>query len=79
LFDPRKILQALNAYKVQYVIVGGVAATLHGYPEQTFDLEILYADTSANRARLLQALQAIEAHGTSSSPNKSCNVSRFSP
>ncbi len=59
--DPARILQELNRARVDYVIIGGVAATLHGCPEQTYDLDILYAATEENRARLLQALGAIQA------------------
>ncbi len=61
MFDPRKIVEALNRHKVEYVTIGGFAATLYGCPEQTFDLDILYADTPANRCRLLAALAEIEA------------------
>lgn len=62
MFDPRKIIEALNRHKVEYITVGGFAATLYGCPEQTFDLDILYADTPANRQRLLAALAEIDAH-----------------
>lgn len=51
----------MNQAGVQYVVIGGVAATLHGCPEQTYDLDIMYAASPENRARLLQALAAIEA------------------
>ena len=61
MFDPRKIIEALNRHKVEYITIGGFAATLYGCPEQTFDLDILYADTEANRQRLLAALNEIEA------------------
>jgi len=60
-FDPRKIIEALNRHRVEYITVGGFAAALYGCPEQTFDLDILYADTEANRRRLLTALAEIEA------------------
>jgi predicted nucleotidyltransferase len=60
-FDPRKIIETLNRHGVEYVTIGGFAATLYGCPEQTFDLDILYADTPANRQRLLAALAEIEA------------------
>jgi hypothetical protein len=60
-FDPRKIIHALNHHGVEYVAIGGFAATLYGCPEQTFDLDILYADTATNRARLLSALADLEA------------------
>jgi hypothetical protein len=61
-FDPRKIIEALNRHKVEYITIGGFAATLYGCPEQTYDLDILYADTTANRQRLLAALHEIDAH-----------------
>jgi hypothetical protein len=60
-FDPRQIIGALNRHRVEYITIGGFAATLYGCPEQTFDLDILYADTAANRQRLLAALIEIEA------------------
>ncbi len=61
MFDPRKIIDALNRHEVEYVVIGGFAATLHGCPEQTFDLDIIYRDTPANRARVLDALLEIDA------------------
>jgi hypothetical protein len=60
-FDPRKIIEALNRHKVEYITIGGFAATLYGCPEQTFDLDILYTDTPANRQRLLAPLAEINA------------------
>jgi len=60
-FDPRKIIETLNRHRVEYITVGGFAATLYGCPEQTFDLDVLYADSAANRQRLLAALAEIEA------------------
>jgi len=60
-FDPRKIIGALNRHQVEYITIGGFAATLYGCPEQTFDLDIVYADSAANRQRLLAALAEIEA------------------
>ena len=59
--DPARIIEALNRAEVDFVVIGGVAATLHGCPEQTYDLDVLYAGTVENRARLLRALQDIEA------------------
>lgn len=61
MFDPRKIIEALNRHKVEYVVIGGFAATLYGCPEQTFDLDIIYHDTPANRSQLLVALRDIDA------------------
>ena len=61
MFDPRKIIEALNRHQVEYITIDGFAATLYGCPEQTFDLDILYSDTSTTRQRLLAALTEIEA------------------
>jgi hypothetical protein len=59
--DPARIVQALTQAGVDYLVIGGMAATLHGCPEQTYDLDILYASTDENRRKLLAALEAIEA------------------
>ncbi len=61
MFDPRKIIEILNGHEVEYLILGGFAATLHGCPEQTYDLDILYANTTTNRLKLLAALDEIDA------------------
>jgi len=61
MFDPGKIIAALNHHQVRYVVIGGFAAVLHGCPEQTYDLDVLYADTEENRQRLLLALHEVGA------------------
>jgi len=38
------------------VVIGGIAAILHGVPRATFDLDLLIDPTSDNAARLLKAL-----------------------
>jgi len=41
---------------VEYVVIGGVAAILHGVPRVTFDLDVLIKATRENAVRLLDAL-----------------------
>jgi hypothetical protein len=41
---------------VKYVVIGGIAAILHGVPRATFDLDILIEATPDNARRLLDAL-----------------------
>ncbi len=41
---------------VKYVVIGGIAAVLHGVPRATFDLDILIEATPDNAQRLLDAL-----------------------
>jgi hypothetical protein len=52
------VFQYLRLHGVEYVVIGGVVAILHGVPRATFDLDILIEATSDNAARLLDALKA---------------------
>ncbi len=61
MFNPEKIIQILNKHQIEYIVIGGVAASLHGCPEQTYDIDILYNNTEENKNRLLKALNEIEA------------------
>ena len=38
--DPADIFRALNRAKVQYLVVGGIAAIYHGVPRTTLDVDI---------------------------------------
>ena len=49
-------LLVLARHRVGFVIVGGIAATLHGSVHQTFDLDICYSRDLANLDRLVAAL-----------------------
>jgi len=46
----------LQQRDVRYVVIGGIAAILHGVPRATFDLDILIEPTPDNARRLLDAL-----------------------
>jgi len=50
------VLRSLKEHDVQYVVIGGIAAVLHGVPRATFDLDILIESTPDNAQRLLDAL-----------------------
>lgn len=57
----REILEVLNKCRVEYIVVGGVAAVIRGAPITTFDLDTLVRVNPANAERLLQALSELEA------------------
>lgn len=60
-FDPVAALQILIAHKVDFVVIGGIAARLWGSAIVTRDLDICYARAPANLERLAAALQAMHA------------------
>jgi len=56
------ILRTLLAYNVDFIVVGGVGAVLHGAPIYTLDLDIVHSRTPANIERLLGALEKLDAY-----------------
>jgi hypothetical protein len=55
------LLRTLVDHRVDFIIVGGVSAVLHGAPVTTFDLDIVHARTPENISRLLAALNDLDA------------------
>jgi predicted nucleotidyltransferase len=51
-----RLLNALREHEVKFVIIGGVAATLHGSSRLTNDLDVVYERSPENLARLVAAL-----------------------
>ena len=60
-FRPEKILAVLAAHDVDYVMIGGLAAALHGSDMVTTDLDITPADGEDNLERLSAALRWLHA------------------
>jgi predicted nucleotidyltransferase len=50
-----KFWRTLQKCRVKYIMVGGFATNLHGYPRYTGDLDIWIEDALENRQRLRQA------------------------
>ena len=50
------VFASLRRHEVRYLIIGGIAAVLHGVPRATFDLDLLIETTPDNARRLLAAL-----------------------
>lgn len=55
-----EILKVLTRHRVDFIVVGGVSAVLHGAPVTTFDLDVVHARNRENIARLLSALEELE-------------------
>ena len=60
-FDPIRILAALHEAGVQFVLIGGMAAVLHGDVGVTVDLDVVPARTPDNLHRLAAALRTLDA------------------
>jgi hypothetical protein len=55
------ILETLTRHEVEFVVVGGVAAVLHGAPVTTFDFDALIRVSLENTQKLLAALHDLDA------------------
>ncbi len=60
-FDPEQIISVLDRHQVRYVIVGAVAARLHGSPLLTEDIDVTPERSSDNLERLAEALAELDA------------------
>lgn len=54
--DFREFIELLKKHEVEFIIVGGFAVALHGYPRFTDDLDVLVKRDKENANRLLQAV-----------------------
>jgi len=60
--DVGELLRRLADAGVEFVVVGGAAAVLHGAPITTEDLDIVHRRTSENVSRLKNLLDELDAH-----------------
>ena len=51
--DFKDFLNLLNKHKVDYLLVGGYAVALHGYPRYTGDIDFWISQTEQNAERLV--------------------------
>jgi len=56
------LIRCLADGDVAFVIVGGVAATMHGSAHMTYDLDVVYERTPANIERLVRALAPLHPY-----------------
>jgi predicted nucleotidyltransferase len=56
-----ELLARLTARGVDFVVIGGIAAILHGSAQATFDLDISYATDAGNLEQLGDVLVELEA------------------
>jgi len=59
--DYRELLQLLNEFEVEYLIVGGFAAMKYGEPRYTKDLDLWVHNSAENSRRVVEALKKFGA------------------
>jgi len=60
-FEPAEILRVLADHDVEFVVIGGMAAALHGADYVTVDIDVTPRRTRENLERLSAALEALDA------------------
>ncbi|MGH2830244.1 MAG: hypothetical protein ACRDJM_07150 [Actinomycetota bacterium] len=56
-----QLFRVLDEHEVRYVVVGGLAAVVHGAGRVTFDIDVVPKWTTENLSRLADALAAVGA------------------
>jgi hypothetical protein len=60
-FQPSRIIEALHRHDVRYILIGGLAAAIHGSPATTNDADICPDRGFDNLQALARALQEMDA------------------
>lgn len=60
-FNPHDMLRVLLEHEVEFIVIGGFAAVIHGSPLPTLDLDITPLHGKANLGRLSAALSDLKA------------------
>lgn len=60
--DFGRVLQTLKDGKVEFIVIGGLAALAHGLARATFDVDVVYSRNRANIQRLVQTLKPYEPY-----------------
>lgn len=55
--DFKEFIISLNENLVRYLVIGGYAVALHGYPRYTKDIDIWIEPTPENAANMVKALE----------------------
>ena len=55
--DFKELLRLLNSKKIEYLVVGGYAVALYGYPRATGDIDIWIAISKENARKTVEALK----------------------
>ncbi len=54
--DFKEFIQLLNVHKVEYLVVGGYAVAIHGFPRTTGDIDFWVNPSQENAERVVKSL-----------------------
>jgi predicted nucleotidyltransferase len=66
--DFRELLKLLNSKRVRYLLIGGYAVTIHGYPRSTVDIDIWISRDRRNAEKIVEVLDVFGFGGTGLTP-----------
>jgi hypothetical protein len=58
--DYPRLLRALAEASLEFIVVGGAAATAHGSARLTLDLDVVYRRTAENLVRVVRCMDGLE-------------------
>lgn len=64
-----ELLRALHEAEVECIVIGGLAATIHGSARLTQDIDVCYARSAANLERLAAALRPLGPYPRGAPPD----------
>ena len=60
--DLAQVIPPLVRAKVDFILIAGMAAILHGSARVTFDVDVVYSRTQGNIERLAEVLSPFKPH-----------------
>lgn len=60
--DFRRVLQALTSEPIEFILIGGLAAIVHGVGRSTYDVDVVYARTPLNFQRIVKVLKPFQPY-----------------
>jgi hypothetical protein len=60
-FDPEKLIRTLRKHRVEFVLIGALAARLYGFPRLTADADITPEESPKNLEKLAAALRELNS------------------
>ena len=59
--DLNALLKGLSSARIEFILVGGIAAVVQGAPITTVDLDIVHSQSNENIQKLMEFLESVEA------------------